>query len=68
MVGDWEGLNLGSIPNDHMPSQKIPKFLLIGGVVQFCPIQHSHILSQMLYHFFLWNDSILAFLNIGYIA
>ena len=21
----WEGLNLGSIPNDHMPSQKNPK-------------------------------------------
>ena len=21
----WEGLNLGSIPNDHMPSQKDPK-------------------------------------------
>ena len=25
MVGVWEGLNLGSIPNDHMPSQKDPK-------------------------------------------
>ena len=25
MVGVWEGLNLGSIPNDHMPSQKYPK-------------------------------------------
>ena len=25
MVGDWEGLNLGSIPNDHMPFQKDPK-------------------------------------------
>ena len=22
LVGVWEGLNLGSIPNDHMPSQK----------------------------------------------
>ena len=22
VVGVWEGLNLGSIPNDHMPSQK----------------------------------------------
>ena len=25
MVVVWEGLNLGSIPNDHMPSQKDPK-------------------------------------------
>ena len=25
MVGVWEGLNLGSIPNHHMPSQKDPK-------------------------------------------
>ena len=25
MVGVWEGLNLGSIPNDHMPSQKDPQ-------------------------------------------
>ena len=25
MVGVWEGLNLGSIPNVHMPSQKDPK-------------------------------------------
>ena len=25
MVGVWEGRNLGSIPNDHMPSQKDPK-------------------------------------------
>ena len=25
LVGVWEGLNLGSIPNDHMPSQKDPK-------------------------------------------
>ena len=25
MVGAWEGLNLGSIPNDHMPSQTDPK-------------------------------------------
>ena len=25
MVGVWEGLNLGSNPNDHMPSQKDPK-------------------------------------------
>ena len=25
MVGVWEGLNLGSIPNDHIPSQKVPK-------------------------------------------
>ena len=25
MVGVWEGLNLGSIPNDHMPSQTDPK-------------------------------------------
>ena len=25
MVGVWEGLNLGSIPDDHMPSQKDPK-------------------------------------------
>ena len=25
MVGVWEGLNLGSIPNDHIPSQKDPK-------------------------------------------
>ena len=38
LVGVWEGLNLGSIPNDHMPSQKDPKFLLKGGVVQFCRV------------------------------
>ena len=25
MVGVWKGLNLGSIPNDNMPSQKDPK-------------------------------------------
>ena len=25
MVGVWEGLNLGSIPNEHTPSQKDPK-------------------------------------------
>ena len=24
-VGVWEGFNLGSIPNDHIPSQKDPK-------------------------------------------
>ena len=28
MVGVWEGLNLGSIPNDHMPSQKDPKVFI----------------------------------------
>ena len=35
----WEGLNLGSIPNDHMPSQKDPKISIEGGVVQFCPFE-----------------------------
>ena len=34
---DWEGINLGSIPNDQCHPKKIPKFHLKGGLVQFCP-------------------------------
>ena len=46
MVGTWEGLNLGSIPNLFLcfgMHPKIidfhPKLIPKGGVVQFCPRQ-----------------------------
>ena len=48
MVGVWEGLNLGSIPNDHMPSQKDPKFLLKRGVVQFCRPRYAQDMPRIL--------------------
>ena len=44
MVGVWEGLNLGSIPNDHMPSQKDPKISIerrYSTILPFFPLSIS---------------------------
>ena len=45
MVGVWEGLNLGSIPNFFLCFGMHPKIIDVypklipkGGVVQFCPV------------------------------
>ena len=47
MVGVWEGLNLGSIPNFFLCFGMHPKIINVypklipkGGVVQFCPRYH----------------------------
>ena len=48
MVGVWEGLNLGSIPNFFLCFGMHPKIIDVhpklipkGGVVQFCPTYHG---------------------------
>ena len=47
MVGVWEGLNLGSIPNDHMPSQKDPKISIERSCSTILPILVKGGLSQI---------------------
>ena len=49
MVGVWEGLNLGSIPNFFLCFGMHPKIIDVypklipkGGVVQFCPNKVEH--------------------------
>lgn len=58
MVGVWEGLNLGSIPNDHMPSQKDPKISIEKrGVVQFCLILPTQSTEQIFPREVDWNKN-----------
>ena len=47
MVGVWEGLNLGSIPNDHMPSQKDPKISIERRCSTILPGKDQEMLVQM---------------------
>ena len=51
MVGVWEGLNLGSIPNFFLCFGMHPKIIDVypklipkGGVVQFCPSNFDNIM------------------------
>ena len=51
MVGVWEGLNLGSIPNDHMPSQKDPKISIERRCSTILPSFYSRWMQSTLFSF-----------------